>query len=174
MTENTADVSKKTRNLQASFLQRCCTSMQPLEDAMSDFGITHKSLALWLTDADFRKKLSHARRYLRHMRDIQLEMGARHAAEFLTRCTTDTADKDTKLLQERAAVDIIRLSRDSRARAAAMHPDQDDVSKNAAIYHPGVPSEEAKELMAALLGEEAMPKATPSPSYPGERAGVRG
>jgi hypothetical protein len=153
----TAKTTRKIFKLQGEFLHKCCLSLQTLEEVMDDFDITPETLACWLGDREFRIRLHSTRRYLRQTRDVQLEMGARHAADVLSRCVTDTAIKETKPLQRLASVDLVRLARDSRARAAATHSSADDETKNAAIYHPGVPADEARDLMRELTRNDATP-----------------
>lgn len=151
----TSRTTKKLIKLQADFLDQCVRGSQTLEEVMDDYHIIPETLAGWLMDREFRIRLHGMRRFLRKTRDFQLEMGARHAADVLTRCATDTSIKKVEPLQRTACVDLIRLARDSRARATAMHPNPDDVSKRNDLYHPAVPEDEARELMAELARRDA-------------------
>lgn len=164
-----AKTTKKILKLQTDFLHACVSGNQTLEDVMDDFHIIPETLAGWLMDREFLIRLQGMRRFLRKARDLQLELGARRAAEVLTRCATDTAVREVKPLQRTACVDLIRLARDSRARARAADPHPDELTKHRALYHPEVPEEEAQELLKEL----AKNNAASSPANPTERGEVR-
>lgn len=156
--------TKRIRKLQEQLFQSCLNGNQTLEEVMDDLHIPPETLAGWLTDRDFRVRLNAMRRFLRKARDIQLELGARRAAEMLSRCATDTALTKVESVQRSACVDLIRLARDSRARASAMNPHPDDVTKRAALWHPEMAEEEARQLMADLVRRDGQTAAHPSPA----------
>ena len=150
-----ANTTKRLLKLQTDFLHQCVQGNQTLEEVMDDFHIPPQTLAGWLMDREFRIRLHGMRRFLRKARDIQLELGARRAAEMLTRCATDTSLKKIEPIQRSACVDLIRLARDSRARETAMHPHPDDMSKHRALHHPDVSDDEAQRLMDELAHQDA-------------------
>lgn len=170
----TVKVTRKVRQLQDAFFDACVNSTQTLEEIIEDLGIPHQTLAGWLIEPNFRVRLHGLRRYLRRARDLQIEMGALHASAMLLRTATDTAITKTESVTRSACVDLIRLARDSHARARVQNSTAEDETKRRALYHPDVPADEARELIEELARRDANEKAAPSPSYPGERAGVTG
>ena len=151
----TPKVTRKVRKLQDEFFHNCVNSTQTLDEILEDLGVPPETLSGWLTEKDFRVRLHGMRRYLRRARDIQLEIGALHAAGMLMRSATDTATTPITSVARSACVDLVRLARDSRARVSANNPTPDEMTKRRSLYHPDVPEEEARELIEELARRDA-------------------
>ena len=145
--------SREIRTFQKQFIAQCLESSQTLDEIMDDLNLPSQTLAGWLTQKDFRVRLHGLRRHLRRTRELQVEIGAMRAAAALTRASSGT-DENLKPVVRAACVDLIRLSRDSRARSRAVDPSADDLTKRRALYHPNVPADEAQSLMDELARRE--------------------
>ena len=143
---------------QKDFIARCIDSSQTLDEILSDLELPADTLAGWLMDRDFRIRLHRLRKYLKKARELQVDLGAVHAASCLSRVATDTRPADAKPVQRAACVDLIRLSRDCDARRKMQTLSADDLTKRHDLYHPAIAADEAQALMDELDRRETAPK----------------
>lgn len=140
--------------LQDQFLKLCAETSQTLDEVLSDMDLPPETLAGWMADNAFRKKLNRFRKYLRQTRELHVEIGAARAAAQLTRVVSNKAGDDAKPVIRSACVDLIRLSRDANARRRREVPHVDDVTKDRDLYHPAIPADEAQAIMEELNRRE--------------------
>ena len=150
--------NKQRAALQDTFLAQCRASTQTLDEILEEMDLPPETLAGWLTDDAFRRRLHAMRQELRRKRELQVQIGAARAAAELTR-TVDGTDPRASAVRRAACVDLIRLARDSKARRRATDLPPDEYAREyRALYHSAIAPDEALELMAQLeRGAPALP-----------------
>ena len=83
--------NKQRTILQDTFLAQCRASTQTLDEILEEIDVPPETLAGWLTDDAFRRRLHAMRQELRRKRELQVQIGAARAAAELTR-TVDGTD----------------------------------------------------------------------------------
>ena len=147
---------KQRVTLQDEFLKQCRASSQTLDEILDDMNVPPETLAGWLMEDAFRRRLHEMRQELRRKRELQVQIGAARAAAELTR-TVDGTDPRASAVRRAACVDLIRLARDSRARRRMANLPPDEYAREyRALYHSAIAPDEAQELMEQLAKRDAM------------------
>ena len=140
--------TREKKAAQKQFLDQCVTTTQPLEDLIDTLEIKPQTLLNWMDERDFKSRIHGMRRYLRKARELQIQASALRAASLMTRIADGEQVGHYTPERRAACVDVIRLSRDSRARRRAQ--DADVINRERRLAHPDLTDEEADRLAQEL------------------------
>ena len=142
------NAAPRLRKTQQTFLDLCVTSGQTLGEVMHELHLTPDQLARWFASAEFRLRLNKTLRFLRHTRELNVQLGAAKAAGLLHHAAAHPEDA-TRDLPRSACVDLIRLARSSSARRHAQSHKL-DIAPALATPHADLDPEQANVLAAQL------------------------
>ena len=137
-----------SKSIQTRFLGLCATSGNSLTQVLTELRIEPATLARWLVQRGFRVRVSRLRKSLALSRELALAIGAVRAAQVLAGSVEDPSK-----CNHRACIELIRLSRDVKARRRAEDRPQKRALKKSADelpIHPDLNQDEAKSLLDEL------------------------
>jgi len=136
------------RSKQTRFLSACAVSGKTLGEVLEELQVSPATLARWLTQRSFRQRVNRLRKSLALSRELQLAVGAARAAQVLAGGLRTPAD-----CNHRACVELIRLSRDTKARRRAEErPAKPSINPagHSLPVHPDLNRNEAQKLIDDL------------------------
>lgn len=137
-----------SKSKQSQFLSTCATSGKTLGEVLEEIKLEPTTLARWLVQRSFRQRVSRLRRSLALSRELTLAVGAVRAAQVLAGATQIPTS-----CNQRACIELIRLSRDVKARRRAEdRPPKRTIkpTMNQVPVHPDLDRDEAQKLIDDL------------------------
>ena len=136
------------KSKQTQFLSTCAVSGKTLTEVLEDIKLEPTTLARWLVQRSFRQRVNRLRQSLAMSRELTLAVGAVRAAQVLAGATQTPTN-----CNQRACIELIRLSRDVKSRRRAEdRPAKRSIKStiDGLPVHPDLDRDEAQKLIDNL------------------------